>query len=190
MMVELWTRKREMGDEYESDMEDTSGYEKSGVWLAWLGLEEAWVGLEDLVSMLLPAESVLVPAVLGMVNWLAHEILSSRLASGLSNSLSNQAFLPRWSACKKFHHLFEVHEASCSKVQNLSWPIFICEGSVYLMRPAVKHRYEDTGECTKESTKVSTNPSTNTVKWENDIYMLMSNSHLHMGSSRWPNSTL
>jgi hypothetical protein len=28
MMVELWTRKREMGDEHESDMEDTSGYEK------------------------------------------------------------------------------------------------------------------------------------------------------------------
>jgi len=31
MMVELWTRKREMGDEVENDMEDTSGYEKSGV---------------------------------------------------------------------------------------------------------------------------------------------------------------
>jgi len=28
MMVELWTRKREMGDEDENDMEDTSGYEK------------------------------------------------------------------------------------------------------------------------------------------------------------------
>jgi hypothetical protein len=31
MTVELWTRKREMGDEDEKDMEDTSGYEKSGV---------------------------------------------------------------------------------------------------------------------------------------------------------------
>jgi len=31
--VELWTRKREMGDEVENDMEDTSGYEKSGVLL-------------------------------------------------------------------------------------------------------------------------------------------------------------
>jgi len=31
MMVELWTRKREMGDEDENDMENTSGYEKSGV---------------------------------------------------------------------------------------------------------------------------------------------------------------
>jgi len=30
MMVELWTRKREMGDEDENDMEDMSGYEKSG----------------------------------------------------------------------------------------------------------------------------------------------------------------
>jgi len=31
MMVELWKRKREMGDEDENDMEDTSGYETSGV---------------------------------------------------------------------------------------------------------------------------------------------------------------
>jgi len=34
MMVELRTRKRDMGDEYENDMEDTSGYEKSGARLA------------------------------------------------------------------------------------------------------------------------------------------------------------
>jgi len=34
MMVELWTRKREMGDEDEHNMEDTSGPEKSGVRLA------------------------------------------------------------------------------------------------------------------------------------------------------------
>jgi len=44
MMVELWTRKREMGDDNENDVEDTSGYEKSEVRLAWLG----W---EDLVSV-------------------------------------------------------------------------------------------------------------------------------------------
>jgi hypothetical protein len=31
MMVELLTRKREMGDEDENDMENTSSYEKSGV---------------------------------------------------------------------------------------------------------------------------------------------------------------
>jgi len=31
MMVVLWTRRREMGDEDENDMENTSGYEKSGV---------------------------------------------------------------------------------------------------------------------------------------------------------------
>jgi len=30
-MVELWTRKREMGDGDENDMEDTCGPEKSGV---------------------------------------------------------------------------------------------------------------------------------------------------------------
>jgi len=34
MIVELWTRKREMGDEDENDMENTSGYEQSGVYLA------------------------------------------------------------------------------------------------------------------------------------------------------------
>jgi len=34
MMFELWMRKREIGDEDENDMEDTSGYEKSGVRLA------------------------------------------------------------------------------------------------------------------------------------------------------------
>jgi len=33
-MVELWTRNREMGDEDEYNMEDTSGYEKSGDRLA------------------------------------------------------------------------------------------------------------------------------------------------------------
>jgi hypothetical protein len=31
MMLQLWTRKREMGDEDENDVEDTSGYEKSGM---------------------------------------------------------------------------------------------------------------------------------------------------------------
>jgi len=68
MMVELWMRKREKGDDDDNDMEDTSGYEESGVRLAWL----RW---EDLVSGLLHAGSGLVPAVSGMVNWLAHEIL-------------------------------------------------------------------------------------------------------------------
>jgi len=34
MMIELWTRKREMGDEDENDVVDTSRYEKSGVLLA------------------------------------------------------------------------------------------------------------------------------------------------------------
>jgi len=34
MMVELWTRKREIGDKNENDMENTSGFEKSAVQLA------------------------------------------------------------------------------------------------------------------------------------------------------------
>jgi len=68
MMVELWMRKRKMGDEVENDMEDTSGYEKSGVRLAWLG----W---EDHLSVLVRAGSGLVPAISGMANSLAHEIL-------------------------------------------------------------------------------------------------------------------
>ena len=37
MMMELWTKKREMGDDDENDVEDTSRYEISGVQLAWLG---------------------------------------------------------------------------------------------------------------------------------------------------------
>ena len=34
MMVEMLMRKREMGDDNENDVEDTSGYKKSGVRLA------------------------------------------------------------------------------------------------------------------------------------------------------------
>jgi hypothetical protein len=49
------------GDEDEHDVEDTSGYEKSGVRLAGLG----W---EDPVSVLLHAGSGLLPTVSGVVN--------------------------------------------------------------------------------------------------------------------------
>jgi hypothetical protein len=48
MMVELWTRKKEMGDEDVTNIEDTSSDEKSVVRLACFGLQ-------DLVSALLPA---------------------------------------------------------------------------------------------------------------------------------------
>jgi len=34
MVVEFWMRKREIGEEDENSMEDTSGYEKSVVGLA------------------------------------------------------------------------------------------------------------------------------------------------------------
>jgi len=40
MMVELWTRKGEMEDEDKNDMERTSSHKNSGVWLAWLGLDD------------------------------------------------------------------------------------------------------------------------------------------------------
>ena len=70
MMVELWMRKREMGDEKENDIEDTNGPAESWVRLACLGFE-------DLILVLLPAWSGIVPAVSGMVNLLAHEILLS-----------------------------------------------------------------------------------------------------------------
>jgi len=43
MMVELWTRKREMEEEDENDVEDMSGYEKSGVHLPdWVGKVSYW----------------------------------------------------------------------------------------------------------------------------------------------------
>jgi len=38
MTVQLWTTKIQMPDEDENDVEDTSGYEKSGVYLHdWVG---------------------------------------------------------------------------------------------------------------------------------------------------------
>jgi len=70
MMVEMWIRTRKMVDEDETDLEDASGYEKSMVRLAW-------VGWEDHESGLFIAGSRLVPAILGMVNQLAHKILLS-----------------------------------------------------------------------------------------------------------------
>ena len=60
-MVELWTRKREMGDEDENDVEDTSGYEQSEVRLLVLG----W---EDRILVKLHTGLGLVLAVSGMVN--------------------------------------------------------------------------------------------------------------------------
>jgi len=66
MMVEKEREGIKMG----TNMEDTSRYEQSGVQLAWLGLE-------DLVLVFLPTGSGVVPAVSGMVKWLAHEILLS-----------------------------------------------------------------------------------------------------------------
>jgi hypothetical protein len=48
MKGELWIRKREMGNEDENDMENTSGYEISEV-------RHTSLGLEDPVPVILPA---------------------------------------------------------------------------------------------------------------------------------------
>jgi len=58
------------GDEDVNNVEKMSGYDKSGVRVAWLG----W---EDLISVSLHAGSGLVPAVSGIVNWPVNEILLS-----------------------------------------------------------------------------------------------------------------
>jgi len=64
------SREREMEDEDENDMEDRSGCEKSGV-------RHAWFGLEDHVSVFSPTRLGVVPAISGMLPWLALDILSS-----------------------------------------------------------------------------------------------------------------
>jgi hypothetical protein len=61
MMAELWSRKREIGEEDESNMEDTSSYDRSGVRLTY-------VDLENFLSVLLSTGPELVPAVSAMVN--------------------------------------------------------------------------------------------------------------------------
>jgi len=68
MMVELKRRNREMVDEDKNDVEDYDVENISVVRLAWLALE-------DHISVYLHAGEELVPGVLGIVNWLAHEIL-------------------------------------------------------------------------------------------------------------------
>jgi len=69
-MVEFWMRQGELGDEDENNVEDMSGYEKSGVWLAWLSLE-------DHIWVFVYAGSGVVPAVSGTDNWLTQETLLS-----------------------------------------------------------------------------------------------------------------
>jgi len=56
MMAEFFTRKCDVGDGDENNVNDMSIYEKSGVWVDWFSLE-------DLVSMLWDVESGLLPAV-------------------------------------------------------------------------------------------------------------------------------
>lgn len=69
-MVQLWMRYRLREDKDKNNEEDTSGYENSAIWLAW-------IGCEGYLSVTLHAESVLLPTLLGMVHWLAQNILLS-----------------------------------------------------------------------------------------------------------------
>jgi hypothetical protein len=59
-----------MGNVDSNNMNDTSGYEKSDVWLAC-------DDLTNLRSVVLPNWSEHTPAILGMVNWLSNRILLS-----------------------------------------------------------------------------------------------------------------
>jgi len=70
MMAELWMRKREIGDEDESDVADTSEYKK---WWVRLACSD-W---KDVISVQLQARSGLVPPISVILNWLADEILLS-----------------------------------------------------------------------------------------------------------------
>jgi len=95
------------GDEDEDDVEDTSGYGKSGVRLAWFG----W---GDLVSVPLLTGSGLVPAVSRMVNWLAHEILYVPVSpDDLPHLLSSLSFsswtLPSPKNTKLSHPSLSLH---------------------------------------------------------------------------------
>jgi len=94
MMVELWTRKREMADEDDNEKEDVKSYEKSGVWHALLSLE-------DLVLVRLPAGSGLIPAISGMVNWL-HTIFSKSQFLMMISPFSCDLSL---SCAQLYHHL-------------------------------------------------------------------------------------
>jgi hypothetical protein len=79
----MWMQEGEMEDGDENYMEITSRYEKWAVQLAWLGLE-------DLVSVILPAKSGFVPAILG---WHVH-------------SHTKLSYLPV--PYDDFHHLFST----------------------------------------------------------------------------------
>jgi hypothetical protein len=59
-------KKERDGDEDESDVQNTSAYQKSGIAIARLG----W---KDFLSVLLHSRTGLIPAVSAMVNSLVHE---------------------------------------------------------------------------------------------------------------------
>jgi len=70
MMVELWTTKTEMRMKMRTMWRIQADMRNQGVWHAWLG----W---EHLISGIIHARSGLPPAVSGIMNWLAYDILFS-----------------------------------------------------------------------------------------------------------------
>ena len=100
-MLELWTKKREIGNEDVNDVEDTSRFEKSGV-------QHAYLGWEDHISVSLHTGSGLIPAVSRMVNWLAHEILQVSFShDDLPHQFSSLTFSSstlQWPRNKKLSH--------------------------------------------------------------------------------------
>jgi hypothetical protein len=107
MMIELWARKGEMGNEDKNDVENTRGYDKSEEHPAGLGWEE-------LLLVLLYSRLELVPAVSWMVNQLAHELLLIPASHyDLLNTLSSLTFscspLPLPTNTKRSDRTLSVH---------------------------------------------------------------------------------
>jgi len=87
MMVEFWTRKRELGVVDENDVEYSSEYEKSGIQLVWLG----W---DDVLAASLHAGSWLIPTISGMLNCLTNTMLSFPVSHGdMAHLLSSLSYL-------------------------------------------------------------------------------------------------
>jgi len=96
-----------MWDKDPNDMEDMSENGKWGVW-------PAWVGLETRISLILPPRLGVIPAMSGIVNWLAHEILHIPVSdidipSPLSSISFSSSTLPSPTNLKVSHPCLSLH---------------------------------------------------------------------------------